>query len=268
LGNLDSELRRSDRTDRPFALLLLDVDALKAINDQYGHLVGSRVLCRLATALRKTCRSIDTTARYGGDEFAVVLLESDREAAEHVARRITLELASSPEKPSFTASVGVAVFPADGYTAENLLAAADRDLYRNKLRASLENRRNGRDSRAAELATVLSGPERRRSERRVLDVPLVISGETKEQKAFREQTFTLSVNAHGALIVLAATVTLGQKLLLQNPDSARQTEARVVRFGVPYGGLARVGVEFSRPLPDFWPVEAPPENWAQSVQSR
>jgi hypothetical protein len=221
----------------------------------------------LATALRKTCRSIDTTARYGGDEFAVVLLESDREAAEHVAQRITLELVNSAEKPSFTASVGLAVFPADGYTAENLLAAADRDLYRNKLRAGLLSKRNGQENRGPDQSVALSGPERRRSERRVLDVPLVISGETKEQKAFHEQTFTVSVNAHGALLMLAATVTLGQKLLLQNPDSDRQTEARVVRFGVPYGGLAQVGVEFARPLPDFWPVEAPPENWTQSVQS-
>jgi hypothetical protein len=115
---------------------------------------------------------------------------------------------------------------------------------------------------------VLNGPERRRSERRILDLPLVVSGETTEQKAFREQTFTVSVNAHGALVVLAATVTLGQKLLLRNPDSEKETEARVAAFGSPYGGLAQVGVEFARPAPDFWAVEAPPQNWAQSLQHR
>jgi len=73
VGVLETEIQRSERTDRPFVVLLLDVDGLKRINDRYGHLVGSRALCRLASALRRSCRAVDTAARYGGDEFAVVL---------------------------------------------------------------------------------------------------------------------------------------------------------------------------------------------------
>jgi len=73
LDVLDTETERTLRTGRPFAVLLLDLDGLKKINDTHGHLVGSRALCRVADILRFYCRAIDTAARYGGDEFAVVL---------------------------------------------------------------------------------------------------------------------------------------------------------------------------------------------------
>src|SRR5260370_19336283 len=69
---LDAEVKRSERTGRPFAVLLVDLDQLKKINDRYGHLVGSQALCRFADALRVHCRAIDTATRYGGGEFAVI----------------------------------------------------------------------------------------------------------------------------------------------------------------------------------------------------
>ncbi len=78
---LQSELERSGRTNRPFSVLLMDLDGLKRINDRYGHLIGSRALCRVAAILRLNCRSIDTAARYGGDEFALVLPETNDFAA-------------------------------------------------------------------------------------------------------------------------------------------------------------------------------------------
>lgn len=253
LANLDNELRRSDRTERPFSVLLLDVDELKAINDQYGHLVGSQVLCRMAATLRRICRSIDTTARYGGDEFAVLLLESDRSAAEGVAWRIADDLANDPDTPSFSASVGIAVFPEDGYTAENLLSAADRNLYRKKLHTALQSQQSVGEAVRANTIVLPRSPERRRSERRVLDVPILVVDDSAGDQGFKEQTFTISVNAHGALVVLSTRVALGQRLRLRDPETQREIEARVVRFGPPFGGLARVGVEFTRPAPDFWP---------------
>jgi PAS domain S-box-containing protein len=85
---LDSEIRRSKRTNREFAMLFFDLDGLKGINDRYGHLIGSQALCRLADALCSCCRDIDMPARFGGDEFAVVLPETNAGAASLVARRI------------------------------------------------------------------------------------------------------------------------------------------------------------------------------------
>ncbi len=133
---LEGETQRSRRTGRSFAVLLLDLDGLKTINDRHGHLVGSRALNRLANVLRLNSRVMDTPARYGGDEFALVLPEADSQAAEQVARRICQRLAADGEMPGLSVSAGVAVFPQDGDTVEKLLGAADRALYRMKGRGS------------------------------------------------------------------------------------------------------------------------------------
>jgi diguanylate cyclase (GGDEF)-like protein/PAS domain S-box-containing protein len=129
---LDAEVKRTGRTGRPFAVLLLDLDQLKKINDRYGHLIGSQALCRLADVLRVFCRAIDTAARYGGDEFAVILPETTTAAARHVASRIRSRLATDSLQPPLSASIGVAVYPQDGETMEALLRTADRELYEMK----------------------------------------------------------------------------------------------------------------------------------------
>jgi diguanylate cyclase (GGDEF)-like protein/PAS domain S-box-containing protein len=126
---LDAEIKRSGRTGRPFAVLLLDLDQLKKINDRYGHLIGSQALCRLADVLRVFCRAIDTATRYGGDEFAVILPETTAAAARLVASRIRSRLAKDSLQPPISASIGVAVYPQDGTTVEGLLRTADRELY-------------------------------------------------------------------------------------------------------------------------------------------
>jgi len=129
---LDAEVKRSGRTGRPFAVLLFDLDQLKNINDRYGHLTGSRALCRLADVLRIDCRAIDTAARYGGDEFAVILPETMAEGARLVASRVRSHLAADSFQPALSASSGVAVYPQDGNTIEALLQAADREMYGTK----------------------------------------------------------------------------------------------------------------------------------------
>ncbi len=132
MGVLGAEIRRCLRTGRGFAILFLDLDGLKAINDRLGHATGSRALCRMADALRDACRAADTLSRYGGDEFAVVLPEGDSDAALQAAGRITARLAADPEPPKITASYGLALFPQDGDTPETLLAKADVALYKMK----------------------------------------------------------------------------------------------------------------------------------------
>ena len=126
---LEAELDRSRRTGRSFSIVLLDMDDLKSINDRYGHLVGSRALCRLANVLRVNSRTIDTAARYGGDEFALVLPETGAEVAALLVQRIRERLGQDLEKPALSVSAGAAVYPADGDTPEKLLGAADRALY-------------------------------------------------------------------------------------------------------------------------------------------
>ena len=132
LDVFDAEAKRSKRTGRPFALLLLDLDGLKKINDAHGHLVGSRALCRLANVLRLHCRAIDIAARHGGDEFALILPETAMEGAQQVARRICERLANDGEQPPLSVSIGAAGYPQDGETIDQLLGAADRALYKVK----------------------------------------------------------------------------------------------------------------------------------------
>jgi len=132
VDTLDAEIKRYNRSRIPFAILLLDMDQLKKINDTYGHLVGSRALCRLADILRLNCREIDVAARYGGDEFVLVLPEASGNSARHVAQRISDRLRNDGLEPPLSVSIGVANFPADGATLEELLSAADRHLYSHK----------------------------------------------------------------------------------------------------------------------------------------
>ena len=130
---LDMEIKRSERTAREFALLLFDVDGLKQINDRYGHLIGSHALCRVADVL-SFCRDIDTAARYGGDEFAVILPETNSEAANQVAQRICDSIANDGMEPLISVSIGVAVYPHDGERIEALLRKADVAMYTMKAR--------------------------------------------------------------------------------------------------------------------------------------
>ena len=129
---LDGEIKRCQRTGRGFAVLFLDLDGLKKVNDRHGHLVGSRALVRVAEAIRASSRVIDTGVRYGGDEFALILPETGEAAAWQVATRLTERLTLDGEKPKLSVSVGVAVYPRDGDTVEVLLGAADRLLYEAK----------------------------------------------------------------------------------------------------------------------------------------
>ena len=129
---LDAEIKRCGRTGRSFGIVLLDLDGLKKINDTHGHLVGTRALCRLANILRIQCREMDTAGRYGGDEFVLILPETDSEAVRNVARRISERVRNDGEEPPISVSIGTGIFPRDGTTIDELLVAADRALYREK----------------------------------------------------------------------------------------------------------------------------------------
>lgn len=129
---LGEEITRANRTDTTFAVVFCDMDGLKQINDELGHLIGSRAVCRFAETLRDCVRDTDTAARYGGDEFVAVLPGADEEGAKRVIERLHARLAEDRVKPELATSAGVAVYPRDGSTATTLLSAADRALYQVK----------------------------------------------------------------------------------------------------------------------------------------
>jgi len=135
---LQIELERSERYSHQFSLVMIDTDSLKNTNDTYGHLVGDQVLRELANLLLEETRESDVVARYGGDEFAVILLESPISRVEALAERLrwlveTHEFMCGDERIDFTISVGVTSFvPGRGTTAEELVGCADRALYQAK----------------------------------------------------------------------------------------------------------------------------------------
>jgi diguanylate cyclase (GGDEF)-like protein/PAS domain S-box-containing protein len=132
METLDSEVRRAERGNHTFALLLLDLDELKAINDKYGHLAGNRALKRLSEVIKDHCRATDLAARYGGDEFAVVLIDADPGMANRIAQRVERVMRDERERPFLTVSIGIGIYPDEGRTAAQLLEAADRSLYKHK----------------------------------------------------------------------------------------------------------------------------------------
>jgi diguanylate cyclase (GGDEF)-like protein len=128
----EREVTRRARSGGSFALLLIDVNDLKLINDRLGHLVGNRALRRIARILKQSCRASDLAARFGGDEFAVLLIDASEILAEQVAARIDAILREDPQFPPLRVSVGISVYPQHGTSAQALFEIADKRLYHRK----------------------------------------------------------------------------------------------------------------------------------------
>jgi diguanylate cyclase (GGDEF)-like protein len=137
--SLRRETKRATRGGKPLSLLFIDLDGFKAVNDTYGHLHGSRALVEAAAVIRGSARETDVVARFGGDEFAVVLPETDPQGARAVAQRIRDRIAehcflgSEMLDVRLTASVGIATLPDVARSAEELVQAADRAMYKVKM---------------------------------------------------------------------------------------------------------------------------------------
>jgi diguanylate cyclase (GGDEF)-like protein len=125
---LDRELHTSERYDTPFAFTILDLDDLKKINDSGGHSLGDLALKRFAQVLKKNARKGDIIARYAGDEFVIVMAQSDKEQAIRGVERIMAAL----RRNGLSSSIGVAMFPMDGTDGQTLFFAADEALYQAK----------------------------------------------------------------------------------------------------------------------------------------
>jgi diguanylate cyclase (GGDEF)-like protein len=131
---LEREVGRTQRFSHPFTLLMLDIDNFKGLNDSFGHTVGDDAIRRLGKILQAGTRGIDLAARFGGDEFAILLVETNLKHGLEVAERLLIAIASLeiPKAGQITASFGVAECPASAQTAEEVLKAADVALYEAK----------------------------------------------------------------------------------------------------------------------------------------
>jgi diguanylate cyclase (GGDEF)-like protein len=135
-AHLDNELGRSERSDQPLAVLLCDLNGFKTVNDNYGHLVGNKLLEEIARNLRNVCREYDLVGRLGGDEFILVLPEFTKVTVRDFLPRLEKAVEEAGlvvcGKKVVSASVGAAFYPQDGVTAEGLLSEADRAMYEAK----------------------------------------------------------------------------------------------------------------------------------------
>jgi len=134
--HLEQEIARSRRSGTPLAVLLSDLNGFKSVNDNFGHLVGNKLLQQISKNLKNACREYDQVGRLGGDEFVFVLPELTKERAEELRPRLELAVEGAGQSicgaKVVTASIGCAFYPKDGSTAEELLSEADRRMYEAK----------------------------------------------------------------------------------------------------------------------------------------
>jgi len=136
--SLQTELKRARRYKSRLSVLFIDLDHFKNVNDEHGHLVGSKMLVDTGKVLKSCVREIDVVIRYGGDEFVVLLIETDRPGAEKVAERIRASIQDYDFRfrddllLHITCCVGVATYPDDADTRAQLVHLADKAMYRGK----------------------------------------------------------------------------------------------------------------------------------------
>jgi diguanylate cyclase (GGDEF)-like protein len=248
---LRREVRRSGRYGLTFSLLMLDLDGFKDVNDRYGHLVGDQVLGRAGTLIRGAVREADIACRYGGDEFAVIVPETDRLGAYTVAQRIRRAVedgfAGKPvvgREIPMAISGGIASFPKDGTEAAEVVARADETLYQAK--------------RAGRNRMLLYPTERRRSVRYPAS-PFVKLGIHRPPEAGVREATGINFSRFGALVETDGAYELAERigLVLGGPSGADRVEGGVVEGLVvriepraPSSERVRIGVAFEQPLPD------------------
>lgn len=136
MSSLETEIKRARRFNQEFSFVMLDVDNLKLFNDRYGHLSGSQALKEIAVIISSSCREIDFVSKYGGDEFAMLLPQTNLYGAERVTRRIIKAVSQhrfdGDSTGLLTCSAGISSFPRSGQTVRDLIDSADKALYQAK----------------------------------------------------------------------------------------------------------------------------------------
>jgi diguanylate cyclase (GGDEF)-like protein len=246
---LDREVRRSRRYGLRLSVAMLDLDDFKAINDLYGHLFGDAVLERVSKLVRRAIREADLACRYGGEEIALILPETERLGAYAVASRVRERVETSfLEEPTggrvvpMTISGGVATYPEDGLEPDALVARADEALYIAK--------------RAGKNRITLHHQERRRSVRYPARPRARLRVEFGEQEA-GEPAMAINLSRNGALLETGERVSLASPVVLfmgrdrvGPPDGDWVVNARVVRVepAADAASRFRIGVAFDQPV--------------------
>jgi diguanylate cyclase (GGDEF)-like protein len=231
LQALRREVQRARRHRSRISVVLLDLDDFKKVNDSRGHVEGDKVLMKAASLVRGCVREIDVASRYGGEEFAVVLTETDRVGAhlvaERIRRRIDEHFRRGRASPPVTISGGIATWPDDAAGADELLRRADEGLYRAKA--------------AGKNCIALAAGERRRHPRLPARYPMTLSGPVQATAARSK-----NVSEGGLLVNLKEPVPLGSKvtLVIRSPQGpVVGFRGEVVRVEAVRGGYD-LGVRF------------------------
>jgi diguanylate cyclase (GGDEF)-like protein len=253
---LDRELKRAERNRSALAVVMIDIDHFKQVNDRFGHLAGDALLRQLSSTLNRDLREIDTLARYGGEEFVLLLPDTQGSGAVHLAERLRKNVEDtewdlgSPEKVRLTISLGVSSFPDDAQSNIDLLATADAALY--------EAKHTGRNR-------VVSCPElkpkqERRSEKRLRHaLPVQVCGMDVEGNMFAQETTTLDISKRGARVHgFTNTLEIGDILAIQHEN--RRARFRIAWLGAVGTPVAsQVGLQLIDETKQLWQnIESPP----------
>ncbi len=235
---LERETSRARRYGQAYAVLFLDIDDFKRVNDQHGHQLGDEVLVAFSRVLERHLREEDVATRYGGEEFVAVLPGTTGQGALQVADRVLSACRAEvyPGEVEITVSVGVAEFPADGSSVQEILGKADQYLYAAKLAG--KNRVIGRLQ------------DQRRFSRYRTTYPIVaeIGGDSVRGAMF-------DVSREGALLALQQPLPVGGHVTIRldnHPDDIPQQFSAQVMWSGVYGGLAyTIGIKLRTPQPNL-----------------
>ena len=213
-ATLEEELTRAQRFGRPLSLMMLDLDLLRDVNNRFGHLAGDAVLRGVADVLRGELRQYDIPARFGGEEFSIVLPETSSEQALEIAERIRrsmaasrFEVETSPGPISATISIGVASYPADGEGAEELIHQADLAVYSAKLQgrnrtvaASAESLLARRPAARRSASFRCDGEDRAQETHVLVASPVIVP---RREPAVRAAPISVRLAVFGAFVSVA-----------------------------------------------------------------
>jgi diguanylate cyclase (GGDEF)-like protein len=264
---LQEEIARAEKSGEPLILIAADFDGFKQINDQYGHAAGDLALKEFSRRLQRAVRNCDVAIRVGGDEFLVIFPECALEKLPEIMSRMdSISFPFEGKKIPVSFSYGAAQYQLND-TPESMLRRADERLYAKKAKrkAAADAARTQEEAAKpdpSKARSIVAEAGFRRSERVPFEMPVQVYVSQENEQPALEETKTLSVNAHGALLALSTPVVMGQTLRLVNPRTQQEMECRVCRFGeLHQGDTKEVGIEFATVAPTFWDVPSVPADW-------